>query len=436
MTQLANLATTIESLFAKQLTRISFHINQVENDYRANEHRLSTAMLDVNLTDQQHLEYARRVIALAEEYKQRFLTPLQSLRVEIQDSIVEFDRAFRALHSQIKVTEQSQIGSWLGLTHELAALRSTVTDAIGNNIDFDIRNPRKIIECNGLIDITLTAEESRSFRDDLIAYSEAIKGSYEREQEIDMQRDALTKALFPVNAAAQSASDTTPRTTPPLIHPLEGKLWFRLLKVVYFGLWIVGLGMMAIASNAESNFSMFVGGCCVIALILLVAKKLFYYITLGRTSAVEKPGQGFADIEELRGDLAGVRIDNPEVYERVVTPNFTYWEKRYGRRIPVHELRLLQGKVDRELDDIRAKRKALTDKAARSGATIDVGNLRSQLERSKAEYKGFDPAAYGEGLDRFLVSLEVKYGKAIPIDEAERLLSELETIIPSAQTDN
>jgi hypothetical protein len=433
MTELTKVAVQIQALLAQQLTRISFHFNDVENDYRTTEHRLSTAMLDANLNDQQHLACARRIIELSEEYKRRFLAPLQALRPELQHSIDEFDRAFHASQSQMRTEDRTGTSSWLNLTRELAGLRSALIDAIGSNIDFDTRSPKKIVEHGGKIDITLTAEESRRFREDLAACSEVIKNSHEREQEIDAQREALTARLFSDDSAAPRATSKQQVIAPPVIHPLEGRPWFRFLKVLYWASWIAGLGVVAFVASVESNIAiLFIGGC-VVAAILLLVKQIFYYVALGRTSALEKPGRGFVDLEELQTELSRVRIENPDIYERIAAPAFADWQKRYGRRIPVHELRLLMERVDQELEEIRDKRREITDKAARGGATIDVRSLRDRMEKTKLTYKGADAAAYSQALDRFIVSLEVKYGQSIPIDEAERLLGELENDIQASE---
>jgi hypothetical protein len=425
MAELVELANRIEELFAKQYTRIAFHLNQTGNDYRENESRLSTPMLDATLTNEQHLEYAQQVIALADDYKQRFLVPLHAIEPELRNSLAEFERTFGTLRNQLDPSKQNEIATWLALSRKLSEIRSVVVGAVGANIGFDTFTPHKIVESGGRIDVTFSVEESRNFQESMRAYSQTIKTSAAREEEIEKQRDPLTQRLFPNQIPAPEIEPSKAVKT-PAIHPLEGKVWFRLLKVIYFGAWVVGLGAVALVSYATNSFPTFIIGVVVVAAALLAVQKLFYYVALGRTSSLEKPGQGFIDLEELRAELAQVRVDTPDVYERVVAPGFASWKERYGRRVPVHELKVVLAKVDVELAEIRAKRQKAGENIARTGATLDIPSLRARLERSKAEYKGPNPIAYTQALDKFLVSLEVKYGKAIPVAEAEKLLSQLE----------
>jgi hypothetical protein len=48
------------------------------------------------------------------------------------------------------------------------------------------------------------------------------------------------------------------------------------------------------------------------------------------------------------------------------------------------------------------------------------------MERTKAEYQGADRASYDRGIDDWLIKLEAKYGTSIPVDEASKILDELE----------
>jgi spore germination protein YaaH len=98
---------------------------------------------------------------------------------------------------------------------------------------------------------------------------------------------------------------------------------------------------------------------------------------------------------------------------------------QYGRRIPTEAIELLHQRVTQEMSSIKEKKQKIIDKAAREGATIGIAGLRQNLERVKAEYKGPDREQYNRQLDNFVMSLEAKYGSAIPIDEAAKLHDKL-----------
>ena len=48
------------------------------------------------------------------------------------------------------------------------------------------------------------------------------------------------------------------------------------------------------------------------------------------------------------------------------------------------------------------------------------------MEKTKAEYEGADRAAYVRAIAAWIMQLEASYGTSIPVDEASRLLDELE----------
>jgi hypothetical protein len=220
--------------------------------------------------------------------------------------------------------------------------------------------------------------------------------------------------------------DVTPQANGKPFHPLEGRVWFRLVKVIYLGLWLIGMGIALFIGFVQSDVWLPVGVAGAVAVGLILAKKVFYYVVLGRTTATEKPGRGFMDLEELQNDLGAVRASSPDVYQQVVAPFFDSWKQQYGRRIPLHAVELLKERIDEEMSDIKRKKQRILDKATEKGATIDIAQLRARMEETKAQYRGVDRAAFNREIDQFLMSLEAKYGLAIPIAEASKLLDQLD----------
>jgi hypothetical protein len=206
-----------------------------------------------------------------------------------------------------------------------------------------------------------------------------------------------------------------------------------LAKVIYIALWVVGLGASAIFAYGMDQFLVFAVGGAIVAVLLVVLKKVFYYVTLGRTTATEQPGKGFLDLEDFRKDFAGVQANNPELYQEVIAPFFQSWKERYGRRVPLQEVEVLQKRIDYEMNRLKEKKQELIDKAASKGATIELSTLRKNMEQSKADYNGADRQEYVRQIDLFLTSLEVKYGTSIPVDEANKLLDKLDADIRAAQ---
>jgi hypothetical protein len=419
----------LEEKFVQQLDRIAFHHNDTGNEYRVQERRLSDLMLEKTISDEKHLEYAQKIIALADSYKQGFLRSLQQLNDEIALDLVEFRDLLRTVPKEtdnaIKTT--SDMERWLALSRELHLARLGATKYVNEQNEFDTFLPTIVIKNNGRSDMTLSPEESTYVQTWAVSAA-SMEECYNNNQRIQLEREPLTKRLLSVreNAAPplrQSSAGAHP--TPKVIHPLEGKVWFRSLKVVYILLWIVGLGISAMLGYGSNDFSTFLIGAAIVAVLLFVAKKVFYYVVLGRTTANEKPGKGFVDLEDLRNSFANVQVNSPDVYQEVVTPFLDSWKVQYGRRIPTEAIELLHQRVTQEMSSIKEKKQKIIDKAAREGATIGIAGLRQNLERVKAEYKGPDREQYNRQLDNFVMSLEAKYGSAIPIDEAAKLHDKL-----------
>jgi hypothetical protein len=255
--RISALAQKIDELFVKQSSRLGFHHDDTENDYRVQESRLSSLMLDKSLSDEKHLEYAQAIINRSESYKRDFIKPLQDLKEEIQRELLGFEQTLRTSAGQLG--DQSKVERWLSLSKELHQARLMATESIESQTDFETYLPNLIIQNNGRSDTTLSAEQSKQFAEGIAGYAALMKASYEDNQRIQQEREPLTKVLFPIEEKRASSPQipATPARTPVKIHPLEGKGWFRLLKVLYVAFWIVGLGLLAIFAVGRATLPFF-----------------------------------------------------------------------------------------------------------------------------------------------------------------------------------
>ncbi len=421
---LTTLAQKIEELFVTQESRLGFHHDETDNHYRVQEKLLSAQMLDISVPDEKHVEYARAIAACAEGYKRDFVNPLKKLTDEIGRELLNFEQVLRT-SGEVNDGNLENLARWYALSKALYETRQMAIGSVEKRTEFDAYLPKIVIQNNGCTQIQLSVDQSREFSEGVAEYAALMQLSHENNEKIQKERDPLRRLLFPVEQ---------PRTPPPpakpiSVHPLEGKAWFRLVKVLYVVGWIAGLGGAALVAFATTDFVVFIIGAGIVAVLLVALKKVFYYVTLGRATATEQPGKGFVDLEDLLHDQAEVRANNPALYHEIVEPFFQSWKERYGRRVPTQEVGILLKRVNQEMEQIREKKQKLIDKAAKEGATIDLATLRNNLEKTKAEYTGEDRDGYIRNIDNFLTSLEVKYGSAIPLNEADKLLDKLETDI-------
>jgi hypothetical protein len=437
-----NLIPRIEELFIKQYNRLGFHGNTEENDYRIQENRLSTLMLDKALTDKAHSEHAQAIIELVEHYKQRFLLPFTALNEDLHNEILRFEFMFNSLpvksdaeFDKLTGTASSTIFAslqrWLDLSKELFTARMLAADVINRQVELDLVVPTLILENHGNIATGMPAEEGKKFKSELEACAEQMRKSVADNDRIQAEREPLGKQILNETTSGESGR---PEEQPvpavehmaQALHPLEGKTWFRLLKVVFVGLAVVGFAVSVLIGVIGDDLSAFLFSGVVVAALLVLAVKVFYYVVLGRTTAYEKPGKGFLDLDDIRKDFARVQAEGPELYREVIQPYLDSWKVQYGRRVPFQAYDQLRQRIRTEVHAAKAKRDKIVADVAAKGQKLDIADLRARVEKDKAEYRGADKEAYVRSIDNFLLKLETKYGTSIPIDEATRLMDELE----------
>ena len=85
-----------------------------------------------------------------------------------------------------------------------------------------------------------------------------------------------------------------------------------------------------------------------------------------------------------------------------------------------------EDRLDAELERLSAEKQRIIAAAASKGSTIEISSLRENMEKTKAEYRGADRAAYVRGIDAWIMKLEASYGTSIPIEDASRIQDELD----------
>jgi hypothetical protein len=132
------------------------------------------------------------------------------------------------------------------------------------------------------------------------------------------------------------------------------------------------------------------------------------------------------DLSGMRQDLSAAQSDNREFYERELEPHLNRLEAKYGNNVPVSEMEGIQQLIEAKLVGINKEIQGIIDRGAKEGGTIEIAALRRTLEEAKATYTGPDREAFVDGLDRRLESLAAKYGSHIPLDDAYRIMQDLE----------
>jgi hypothetical protein len=430
ISELTRLGREIDELFAQQYDRLCFHNDDAGNAYRRDEDRISSLMVADGISAEKRKEFAHTLIALADRYRESFVKSLLALDDELAVRIASFARLVEKLTGKVPDDgNEAQVMArrWLVLSRELQAARAGGAKSVAMRVEFDTTLPKKILKDDGRKDIPFSPEEGAAFQQTMAEFSALLKHSHEENERIEPERQKLGQSLFGTPQEPQTPEAPPPVAVPAVDpHPLEGKAWFRMVKVFYVALWIVAAGICALLGYVGADGSIVFWTGAISVVLLIVAKKGFYYITLGRTTAREPAGSGFVDIGGMEDTFATLRSNDPEQYKSLVEPYLTAWRKQYGRRIPRKAFNEFQQRVNKELSDLGQKRQKLFDDATKAGKTLEISSLRERMEATKAEYAGPDRAGFVRGIDQWIFKLEATYGTSIPVDEAAKILDEFE----------
>jgi len=430
ISELTQLGREIDELFGQQYDRLCFHNDGTENAYRRDEDRMSSLMVADGISEEKRKELAQTLIAHVDRYRDSFVKSLLALDDEIGVRIAAFARGVESVSGNRPDEGNAALGMvrrWVVLSRELHAARAEGSKGLAMRVELDTVLPKKILQNNGNKDIPFSAEEGAAFRQTMAEVTALLKHSHEDNQRIEEERKALSASLFGTPPEPPAPNTPPPQPTSAAVqHPLEGKPWFRTLKVLYLVLWVGAVAICGLISHLGADAATVIWAGAISAVVLILAHKGFYYITLGRTRALEKPGSGFVDLGDMENTFATLQSNSPDLYKSVVEPYLTAWKKQYGRRIPQHAFSEFQQRINNELSDLRQKRQKLIAVAMKKGKVLDLSSLQATMEKTKAEYKGADREDYVRGIDTWLMKLEAKYGTAIPLDEASQMLDDME----------
>jgi hypothetical protein len=136
------------------------------------------------------------------------------------------------------------------------------------------------------------------------------------------------------------------------------------------------------------------------------------------------------DVTELRQKLAeSAAVAEPEdsdVYKTTLELSVNLLEAKYGKKIPMSEIRGLQQLMDTKIAELQVQRQEAINRAAEAGRAIDIEKLRQSCVAAYTGPGGPDRDAYLMHVERFLTPLATKYGSLIPIDRAFKIMQDFE----------
>lgn len=286
-----DLGKEIEELFIQQFAYIVVHEDKtVDNEYKEKKEQMENLMYDKNSTNEKSAEWANGILKLIDVYKNVLIEHLQTTNDKIQKKLSLFEQELKKIQSFIvKDTKEifENLNEWLKLSKELHFSRVLATNSILKQVELDKLLPQRIIENSGDINQILSKEDTEKFKNDLITYATLMSSASSKEEEISKKRKSLTQKIFgDVNNNFDQELSATDKmnieVTDNISNSLETKVWYRFMKIVYIGLWIIGLGLAFLIAWAESSFWAFIIIVFMVWALLTLFRKAFFYVALGK----------------------------------------------------------------------------------------------------------------------------------------------------------
>ena len=282
------LGRQIEELLIRQHTYLGIHFEE-NNRYRQNEEKMVADMLTETTPNSKRIEIAKEILQMVDKYKQIILKPL----FDDQDKIYDLLSNFSAIYKQTPFTVandderikkiETLYKKWLLLTEELHQERLKAITAVKNLLELDLLIPNHIIKNNGDTKMNIPSEE---FAQKAATADVLLKHAHAKEEEISKKRNPLSIESFGEPDSYIKVEREEARSEPKeeniKVNPLQGKAWFRFIKIIYIVACVlaglVSIGLLSAGSDA--------GKIIVLGIVVffILIRKGFYYVMLGKTN--------------------------------------------------------------------------------------------------------------------------------------------------------
>lgn len=291
LNKLVEIGREIEKTLVLQGAYLINHFDKTENNhYFVVTRQLTDHALDENTPTEEKIAAAQKVLEIVKVYEEKVVGDLNAKQEIIAALLAAFEKNlketdFEVLGEQLEDKQQAknmakQFEKWLSLSKDLLKNRKKGVEALQEDLEMDQIVPKQLIENEGDTTKKFSGVEMTSKGDRMVRL---VKESDEAEKKIDEERSKISIELFGKPDEYMDFGGKKDNTKQPAVshNPLESKAWYRFLKVVYIGLWIIGLGFVILLSYASEEFSTFVIGGLIVWGIMALIKKAFFYIALG-----------------------------------------------------------------------------------------------------------------------------------------------------------
>ncbi len=290
------LGTEVQKASIKQGSYLAFHFDHKdENDAFVALQRISDLLSDPNntQTQEENLKLAKTAMQIIDVYEERVFESVltqqevvASLLLRIESFLKKID--FKKLHKYSQEDSIKVLGAnfseWNGLVNQLQDARKDAATALEENLAIERIIPAIVVDNDGVMPKQISATEMKLRVD---RATRLLEQSSKKESELLQRISELAEGLFGKpeeymnNVASPEQADAT-TAHPVSQNPLQGKVWFRFLKVLYVVALVLTLllGWALYLDDPEIG-SWFI---VVTVAVFFAISKVFYYIVLGKTS--------------------------------------------------------------------------------------------------------------------------------------------------------
>jgi hypothetical protein len=396
----------LEALLERQHAILGFHYaDEQGNDFRANERRLSAILVAQTTSPAARLEAATAILAAADRYRTLLFNKLTPLMSEI----VQANKRCSSLVALCEASLFSELNRWSELTNALVGARTYGMKHLSTSLELDTVIPNDVVEGKGTTtekgEDALGPEATQRMKTLAMSMAETLAQSIHVEQSIRDERTELVNQLLASQRPGTLERSDAVTISSVRSHPIEARMWFRSLKVAWYGAFAFGVLLSWIAAETTQQLLILAG---VVGVLMFGVRTLVLYILLGRTTMFEKADSDFVDLDVIEEIMIQKGEFDPST--------FGHLRVRYGRRAPKHAVSAF---IEGQLKEARSKKRDILSDADRRGASVSIESLRNSVLRSASDMSQEERETQLTLLEVWLLRMEVRYGAEIPVSAAD-----------------
>lgn len=285
-----------ERHFLWQSALLSNHFDHgKENYYYVVTRRMTDELVNSEMPNAERLELAKKILGTIKVYREKLVSELKGRQEIITALVASFENNLNQVNfdSYIKILEgdsegthklESQMIEWMSLSKGLLKFRNMAIEAVVEDVDTDEILPKHVIQSEGDVKKKVSGIDMVNKGERVVRLTQEASKA---EKEIGEKREKAAEELFGkmdtyINFPKEDTNSQKEARLLSHENPLQSKAWFRFMKVIYVGAYVLSLllGILILVEIGDLGFWFVIGTIIIFSII----KKAFYYVTIGKIS--------------------------------------------------------------------------------------------------------------------------------------------------------